>query len=215
MQNRDYTYTFANITGRNEEQLLVYGLTNRGIQRIYPEHWMNDFKSIFDNFGGALVIILKNDSYAQLNQILDMYGKWALMNIPKGVDLKATTLEWVTNSKYNQDNSEKNYTFRTLIKGQLIIVSGLFPDIYIDLHAEFGWEAVDTNKICSYMQIAILQFLLRRIYSSFSCIQDDIDEMLERIGNTVPLRIAYLNDYFRSRRSDLSRLLSIVLYAGK
>ena len=67
----EYTHNFENLTEENTENMEIVGIANRQIGNIHLSSWIGDFKSMFDTYGGALVIIVNNFSHPHLNQIMN------------------------------------------------------------------------------------------------------------------------------------------------
>ncbi|KAG0653263.1 hypothetical protein C6P45_004011 [Maudiozyma exigua] len=133
---------------------------------------------------------------------MNAYGQWALENIHKDVELSTIKSKWVIDGT-NEKNELETYTIRTLVKGQLLIISGRIPNVYIDLEKSFCKEAVENDHKTPYIMMTLFQYITYRKFHSLLCLQEDVDKKIKIINGVTPLITRYSKDYLDSQRKSI------------
>ncbi len=210
MQNIDYICTFKNaMLEADPENMHLFGLINGRIQEVAQNEWRGDFKNTLENHGGALVIVQKHEHSDELNRILDTYDGWAISNVHKDLNLKPTTFKWV-NYVRNGNKLEKSYSFNMITKGQLLVLSGKFPDLQVNLSTAFGRVAVESNPKDPLLMIATIEILLQDVFQSLRCLRKVIQDDRQDFLTLVPLKWTNYMRSISSRRHNILELSHIL-----
>lgn len=211
MQNLLGTYTFKSLSETNVQlDIIAYALINGNITDVSPRNWTNNFKGILETCGGALVIITRHETSDELTQIFETYTRWCHSNIHKDVKLTPITTNW---AQYTHDGNDiiQTFKYRILIKGQMLVISGEFPNIRIDMDATFGLEIDTFSRIYPSLLIATFKSILTNTIQILPEVKTDIFEKFEKNKRTVLMRTSFQERFTKSRKgylSDLYRMLT-------
>mgnify|MGYP003365309140 CR=1 FL=1 len=95
-------------------------------------------------------------------------------------------------------------------KGQLLVLLGEFPDLYIDLNVTFGRVAIKNNHKDPLLMIATLELLLQDVFQFICCIKKVMEENKQNYLTLVPLKWTNYMRSISSRRDNILELSCIL-----
>lgn len=88
LQDLHINYTFKPISELdNSPDIIVYALTNTDVKDITPSSWGDEFESVLETYGTAVIIVTNVGSAEGITKLLDSYTRWCRLNIPEKVQL--------------------------------------------------------------------------------------------------------------------------------
>ena len=106
------------------------------IKDVTPRNFTTEFEGVLMEHGGAIIITSKDANSEDVRNALRTYEDWSSANFIKNLQNDENEIEWIYHSRIDNTFSE-TYKFKMIIKGQLLVISGVFPDIYINVRRLF------------------------------------------------------------------------------
>ena len=97
-----------------------------------------------------------------------------------------------------------------MIKGQLLVLSGPFLDLFVNVSSLFGWEMIMNQSKYPIIMIAIFDALLMMVGSCLSTIDTDIKEKVENSRKLVLIRSTFATSYRVANELYLSNIADML-----
>ena len=208
--NQEDTYLKDLTDGNEERHILAFALSNKTIKNVTPSNWKDAFKNLLTEKGGAVVIVSKDHRSDSVNAALQTYGKWWSENFTNVMEPEEEENTWIY---YSGDNGElhESSNFQTLVKGNLLIMSGGFPTIK-PIIPSVGERPITSGFKFPLLMIKTLNVLLLNVFNSISLIEKDIKDNINKTNKYVLINPSLLDWYMDSRKTYLSGLSSALFH---
>ncbi|SMN19469.1 hypothetical protein, no similarity [Maudiozyma saulgeensis] len=214
MQNIQGAFCFTSpALYTDQRNMSAYALRDGKIKDVTPDDWTTLFKDVLISYEGAVLVISKEEECSDLNDALKTYEEWCTSSVNENLILEDKKMKWVQYTNSGGDSFE-SFKFSTLVKGQILVLSGAFPDIIVKLDAIFGLETITNSMQCNLIMIAVLKVLMERTLESLFCIEKDIIEKETETRKVVLMKNSLHEEYMGSRGNYLVELSHTLFNAG-
>ncbi|KAG0667991.1 hypothetical protein C6P45_005175 [Maudiozyma exigua] len=214
-QNQNqFVYNFKNqINDRQNRPIQAFTLADNMVLEVTPDNFTTEFERVLKEHGGAIIIISRKYNSKNINDALRTYEDWSNAALNENFRNDENEIEWIYHSRTDNTFSE-TYKFKMIIKGQLLLISGVFPDIYINVRRLFNDNLITTGKQYPLIMIQIINILLHYTLLGVDTIKNELVETLKKTRNLVLIKSSQFNLYFDSRKTlieDQKNILSSIL----
>lgn len=220
-QNQNqFVYNFENqFKDRQNRPIQAFTLVDDIVANVTPDNFGTGFEDVLKEYGGAIIITFKDANSEDVRNALRTYGNWSNDALNGNISNVEHVVEWIYYTR--KDNNFSNaFKFESTIKGQLLVISGVFPDIYTDVRRLFNENLIIAEKQHPLIMIHIVNILLQYTLLGINTIKNDIVETLKKTRNLVLINSCQFDLYFNSRKrlvekqknilSSVLRVLSIL-----